>query len=56
MVKLLQVVRPQDFDNRWKGFLRWRDVTVSALQRNLAKNVADGWTGEPAAAKKLLAR
>ncbi|MEW5311979.1 MAG: hypothetical protein WDW38_003645 [Sanguina aurantia] len=57
LVTLLEVVRPCDFDNKYKPFVRWREGMVSALEASLAKGVAGAWmVPEPGSAQKLTAR
>ncbi|KXZ50525.1 hypothetical protein GPECTOR_16g700 [Gonium pectorale] len=61
LLRLIAVVRPGDFEaatpeKAFRGFLRWKDVTVAVLERQLAVAVASGWTGDKAQLKKMLAR
>ncbi|EFJ47368.1 hypothetical protein VOLCADRAFT_92175 [Volvox carteri f. nagariensis] len=55
LLRLISVVRPEDFE-AFKGFLRWKDVTVAVLERQVAAAVAAGWTGDKTQLKKMLAR
>ncbi|GFR45154.1 hypothetical protein Agub_g6537 [Astrephomene gubernaculifera] len=40
----------------FRGFLRWKDVTVAVLERQLALAVEAGWSGERPQLRKMLAR
>ncbi|MEW5298067.1 MAG: hypothetical protein WDW36_001229 [Sanguina aurantia] len=56
-VALLEAVRPCDFDNKYKAFVRWREGMVGALEASLARGVAGAWmVPEPGSAQKLTAR
>ncbi|GLI66323.1 hypothetical protein VaNZ11_010102 [Volvox africanus] len=61
LLRLISVVRPSDFEavnptKAFQGFLRWKDVTVAVLERQVATAVEAGWTGDNAQLKKMLAR
>ncbi|KAG2498655.1 hypothetical protein HYH03_003401 [Edaphochlamys debaryana] len=55
LLRLITVVRPTDFDT-FRGFLRWKDLTVAVLERQMAAATAGGWTGDQTQLRKLLAR
>ncbi|GLC35244.1 hypothetical protein PLESTB_000585900 [Pleodorina starrii] len=61
LLRLVTLVRPTDFEaatpaKAFQGFLRWKDVTVAVLERQVATAVAAGWTGDKAQLRKMLAR
>lgn len=57
LLHLVAVVRPGEFESKgFKGFLRWKDVTIAVLDRQLDMAAQDSWTGDQAQLRKLRAR